>query len=144
MTAFLRAFARWFAALIAAVFGPRAASAVEATPPATRAAPRRPPPEYTHAYPAVREVGTQAEARAAVEAEDALAIVRGEVGHKWLVMRCPCGCGEIRRVSLSPSVQPAWRYAIDRGGHVSLYPSVDLTSACRAHFILRRNIAFGC
>lgn len=157
MSAFLKIVFRWLRSFFAgpsqhppaplSTVAPKndtAPSAEAANPaPSGRRSQRRQPPSYSHSYPAVREVATQAEARAAVEAEDALALVRADVGYKWLVMRCPCGCGEIRRVSLSPSVRPTWRYELDRTGHVSLFPSVDLMSSCRAHFVLRRNIAFG-
>jgi hypothetical protein len=70
-----------------------------------------------------------------------LALVKGSGGPKWLVFVCPCGCGETRRVSVSPAVHPAWRLVISHDDELSLYPSVWLQSECEAHFILRDNVA---
>lgn len=53
----------------------------------------------------------------------------------WLVMGCPCRCGEILRVNLMPSIQPHWDLMeSDRG--VTADPSLDVRS-CGSHFWLR-------
>jgi hypothetical protein len=70
-----------------------------------------------------------------------IALVRGATAFKWLVLCCPCGCGEIRRISTSSTVFPGWYLRYDPKGYASLYPSVVLKTECRAHFILRRNRA---
>jgi len=93
------------------------------------------------AYPQVVEVQTQSEGATAAEDGQTLALVAGANSPKWLIMRCPCGCGEIRRISLSPQIPPAWHLTIEPGPLVSLSPSVFLRRECRAHFVLSRNRA---
>lgn len=105
------------------------------TTPAVPAAPR-----YIRPFRNVETVATQADATTAVEKRDAIALVQGVKGLKSVAFRCPCGCGEIRRVNASPSLQPCWRVKVSEG-FVSLHPSVDLTSGCRAHFVLKDNMA---
>ncbi|MFC3692129.1 DUF6527 family protein [Chenggangzhangella methanolivorans] len=107
-----------------------------------RPAPAPPPaaPRYIRPFRNVETVDTQAAATIAVEKRDAIALVEGAKGLKSVAFRCPCGCGEIRRVNTSPSIAPCWGVKVS-GGRVSLHPSVDLTSGCRAHFVLKDNMA---
>jgi Family of unknown function (DUF6527) len=64
------------------------------------------------------------------------------VGKKdWIwcaAMRCPCGCGDVIRMSLLPEDSPSWCVEEGRGGGVTLYPSVWRTKGCKSHFWLRR------
>lgn len=92
-------------------------------------------------YEKVFTVTTQAEGAEKVIAGNALALVEGATAPKWLMMLCPCGCGEVRRISLSPTIRPAWRLQVAPGMRLSLYPSVWLRGECRAHFVLRDNHA---
>ena len=98
-------------------------------------------PRRIVAYPRVVQVQTQSEGAAAAEDGQTLALVAGANGPKWLIMRCPCGCREIRRISLSPQIPPAWHITIEPGPLVSLSPSVFLRRECRAHFVLSRSRA---
>lgn len=98
-------------------------------------------PRRVVAYGRVLQVESQSEGSAAAADGQTLAIVSGSNGPKWLMMRCPCGCGEMRRISLSKQVPPTWRLKVEPGPRVTLSPSVDLRSECRAHFILTRNRA---
>jgi hypothetical protein len=56
---------------------------------------------------------------------------------RWLVFRCPSGCGEEVPINLDPRSGPAWRI-YNPGPYASLYPSVWRESGCEAHFILSR------
>ena len=70
---------------------------------------------------------------------DALYLVGSPVKPKWLVLSCPCGCGERLDVSLMKSARPHWRLT-RRMGRVSLWPSVWVDSdKCDCHFWLRNN-----
>lgn len=60
-----------------------------------------------------------------------------------LAMRCPDGCGDVISVNLDPRTGPAWRL-YKSGGKLTLYPSVDRPSGCKAHFIIWRNEILWC
>lgn len=55
-----------------------------------------------------------------------------------LVMQCPDGCGALLTINLDPRAGKAWRFD-QRGGKLSLYPSVWRDDGCEAHFILWRD-----
>jgi hypothetical protein len=56
---------------------------------------------------------------------------------RWLVMRCPCGCGDEIPINLDFRTGPAWSIR-NPGPQTSLFPSVWRESGCKSHFILRR------
>lgn len=58
---------------------------------------------------------------------------------RWLVMSCPCGCGEEIRVNLDRRSGPAWRIYNSPQGSFSVYPSVWRDSGCGSHFIIWNN-----
>jgi len=60
---------------------------------------------------------------------------------KSLKFLCPCGCGEVVSVNLTPGNEKAWRLDYDPKLGLSLWPSVWLISGCCSHFILRHNQA---
>jgi hypothetical protein len=65
--------------------------------------------------------------------------IAGESGHLWFVaMVCPCGCGEILKMSLLADARPRWTLNIDRTGLASLSPSIWRQVGCRSHFFLIR------
>ena len=86
-------------------------------------------------------VENQAQSAQALETPGTIAIVAGGSTAKWVQFKCPCGCGDVLRVSLQPAIRPTWRLRVDRQGRVSLYPSVDRTNGCRAHFLLMNSVA---
>lgn len=93
-------------------------------------------------YGTVRYAGSQAEASEILRDTSAIAIVKGASGPKRVQFFCPCGCGEVLRINVSPTgPRPLWRFHLDRKWRLSLYPSVDRTTGCFAHFILRQNSA---
>ena len=53
----------------------------------------------------------------------------------WLVIVCPCRCGELLRVNLMPSIEPHWDLTTTERG-VTVDPSLDVR-ACGSHFWLR-------
>ena len=68
---------------------------------------------------------------------DAVLVERGTP--RWLILACPCRCGEELPVNLDGRVGKAWRVYRDRCDRISLFPSVWRDSGCEAHFILWRN-----
>ena len=65
---------------------------------------------------------------------DAVLIERGVP--RWLLLKCPCGCGEDIPVNLDARAGDAWRlYRKARSG-LSLYPSVWRDTGCESHFII--------
>lgn len=68
---------------------------------------------------------------------DAVLITRGTP--RWLIMKCPCGCGDEVPVNLDRRSGKAWR--LYRGGitGITLYPSVWRDTGCKSHFIVWRD-----
>ncbi len=75
-------------------------------------------------------------AAAAAEVPGIAALVRGGGKEKWLLMRCPCGCGQQIALNLMQSHSPRWQVSVQSAKRFSVHPSVDATS-CGAHFWLR-------
>ncbi|MCK1732333.1 DUF6527 family protein [Bradyrhizobium sp. 142] len=67
---------------------------------------------------------------------DAVLVNRG--GPRWLVLSCPCGCGERFPVNLDPRSGPAWRIYNAEGGKMSVFPSVWRDTGCQSHYIIWR------
>lgn len=67
---------------------------------------------------------------------DAVLIERG--GPRWLIMLCPCGCGDEIPINLDSRTGPAWRLYRDSKRGISLYPSVWRDTGCESHFIVWR------
>lgn len=72
---------------------------------------------------------------------EAVLVRRGVL--RSMVMSCPDGCGEVLTVNLDSRAGKAWRY-YDRGGDVSIYPSVWRDTGCESHFILWRSRIYWC
>ncbi len=53
-------------------------------------------------------------------------------------MACPCGCGDQLTINLDRQSGSAWRF-VERGGEVTLYPSVWRESGCKSHFVVWQN-----
>jgi hypothetical protein len=86
-------------------------------------------------------VSTQDEATVATHDRTTLAVVAHNGWPKWVAFQCPCGCSDVLRINVSRTVRPSWRMRIGRDGTLSLFPSVDRRSGCKAHFILTKNTA---
>jgi hypothetical protein len=95
----------------------------------------------TVTYLRVARVETQGQAISAMQDHQTLVLVTNGRKPKWLQFRCPCGCGDLLRMSLSPLIHPCWRLRISRTGKLSLFPSINRDSGCGAHFFLTSNVA---
>ena len=76
------------------------------------------------------------------EPGDAVLIQRGVP--RWLMLKCPCGCGEEIPVNLDARAGKAWRLYRNAGG-LTLFPSVWRDTGCEAHFVIWRDqiVTFG-
>lgn len=69
----------------------------------------------------------------------------GENGRLWfVVLRCPCECGETVQLNLLPTVQPRWSATEEDDGTLTVHPSVWRTKGCRSHFWIRRGLIVWC
>lgn len=61
----------------------------------------------------------------------------GEDGSYWMAqLKCPCGCGDTINLPMSKGARPCWRFSGART-KPTLSPSVNRTTGCQSHFILR-------
>lgn len=56
---------------------------------------------------------------------------------KWLVLGCPCRCGEVHWVSLMPSDRKRWSAVLSEAGLLTVDPSLWSATHCRSHFWIR-------
>jgi len=83
-------------------------------------------------------VSTRSEASGRLKSPgDAVLIQRGRP--RWLLLSCPCGCGEEFPINLDPRAGPAWRLYGSVQPGLTLYPSVWRESGCRSHYIIWRD-----
>ena len=69
-------------------------------------------------------------------AGDAVLVDRG--GPRWLMLSCPCGCGEEFPINLDPRAGPAWALYQTRKTGISVFPSVWREGGCESHYIIWR------
>lgn len=131
---FVNAFLEWIASFWKR--SPPQSTAADTDAPAPRARAYRSVVQYGP----VHWVDSQADATPLLSS-NAIVMVKGTSGAKWLLMNCPDHCGELRRISVSKAMPPAWTFQTEADGTISLFPSVHLTSGCRVHFVLRHNKA---
>jgi hypothetical protein len=85
------------------------------------------------------ELGSRAGASSYLTtAGDAVLIQRGIP--RWLLLRCPCGCGDEIPVNLDARAGKAWRLYRRRVSGISLFPSVWRDTGCQSHFIIWRDL----
>ena len=65
---------------------------------------------------------------------DAVIIQRGTP--RWMILKCPCGCGDEIPINLDQRAGKAWRFYETKNRGVSLYPSVWRDTGCQSHFII--------
>ena len=75
------------------------------------------------------------------ESGDVAIIERGRP--RFVVIRCPCGCGENLFANLDRRAGPAWRL-YRRRNKLTLFPSYWREDACESHFILWNDRLFWC
>lgn len=66
-------------------------------------------------------------------------IVGGVDWAKWVLLKCPCGCGDVLTLSLMKSFKPRWRLRLDKKNLVTLSPSVWKRDGCESHFYIRKS-----
>lgn len=86
-------------------------------------------------------VSTRRDASEIVGLPGDVAIVRRGV-IRWVIIKCPCGCGDEIPINLDERAGPAWRVFHSEKSGLTLYPSVWRDSGCMSHFILWRNDIF--
>jgi hypothetical protein len=87
-------------------------------------------------------VSNRSEASALIaNAGEYVMIFRGHA--RWLVLRCPSGCGDLVPVNLDRHAGAAWRFYKDKDGF-SLYPSVIRQTGCHSHFIIWNDRVIWC
>lgn len=60
-----------------------------------------------------------------------------EGGELWsIMMRCPCGCGQLVELPLIREARPRWSLHVDMHGHPTLAPSIWRREGCRAHYFV--------
>lgn len=70
---------------------------------------------------------------------EALFVVMGGTEPKWLIFRCPCGCGDEIKLSLMQNYRPNWTISQDINGLLTVFPSVNIVGGCGSHFWIRKN-----
>jgi hypothetical protein len=63
-------------------------------------------------------------------------IPAGEAAPVAAMLLCPCGCGDIVRISLREQDDPHWYFSADEAGRPTLVPSIWRGSGCESHFTL--------
>jgi len=58
---------------------------------------------------------------------------------RWLILICPCGCGEEFPINLDSRAGPAWKLYTNHRTELSLYPSVWRQSGCKSHYVIWRS-----
>jgi hypothetical protein len=69
----------------------------------------------------------------------AILYIVGKDRPRWVVLNCPCGCGERANAKIGVTGPDSWTLSTTQG-RVSLSPSFSMSSArCRSHFFIREN-----
>lgn len=70
-----------------------------------------------------------------------IAIIKYDEIFKHAAFQCPCGCKEMRVISLQPYHSPHWEIEMN-DGKITISPSifVDEVNDCGAHFFVRDNM----
>ena len=89
-------------------------------------------------------VSDRAEASSLLTHAGDLVIVKREGLARWIVLRCPSGCGDDVVLNLDRRTGRAWSLYQERGARLSIYPSVWRDSGCGSHFIVWRNRVTWC
>lgn len=58
---------------------------------------------------------------------------------RWLLLQCPCGCGEQIPVNVDKRAGKAWRLYRSADKSITLFPSVWRDTGCQSHFVIWRN-----
>ncbi len=84
------------------------------------------------------ELGSRMGAAELIKAPgDAVIIQRGSP--RWLLLRCPCSCGEEIPLNLDARAGKAWRLYREPTKGLTLFPSVWRDTGCQSHFVVWRD-----
>jgi hypothetical protein len=73
------------------------------------------------------------------DCEAGVLYVVGEGPHLWFIgMLCPCGCGDVLKLSLMEESRSYWTLVLHRDRSITLWPSVAREVGCKSHFNIRR------
>lgn len=68
---------------------------------------------------------------------DNLLFIIGNRTPKWIILKCPCGCGERIDVNLMKSRRPSWTLTRKKD-KISLWPSLSIAEIkCGSHFWIK-------
>ena len=70
--------------------------------------------------------------------ENTLVILGGKDWAKWVLLKCPCGCGDLITLSLMKSHKAFWNLKIDLMKRVTLSPSIWKNDGCKSHFFVKK------
>src|SRR5437867_10290936 len=82
----------------------------------------------------VGEVEQLEQARSRVRRSGDVAIVHRGIP-RWLVLHCPCGCGDEILLNLDQRVGGAWKFYTGSLG-LTVFPSVWREAGCCSHFVI--------
>lgn len=69
---------------------------------------------------------------------DDIIYVVGENEFFWfVVLNCPCGCGDIVHLNLLPEANPCWKIESHSDGTISVKPSVWSLKGCKSHYFIK-------
>lgn len=71
-------------------------------------------------------------------------VVVRDPNDKWACFRCPCGCGETTKLSLSSTIRPRWKINIDGLNRPTISPSVRQMSGCLSHYWIKAGRVIWC
>lgn len=60
------------------------------------------------------------------------------------VLKCPCGCRATIQLPMDDAKSTNWKLIGSNWAQPTLVPSVDKTSGCRSHFVLRAGKVIWC
>lgn len=73
-----------------------------------------------------------------------LYLVKGGNIDKWACFKCPDGCGDTIKLSLSASRRPRWTVIADWLRRPTVNPSIRQTSGCFSHFWIKKGHIHWC
>lgn len=63
---------------------------------------------------------------------------------RWVLFKCPCGCGSVVTLSLQSAHRPSWRLRYSRASRPTLLPSVWRDAGCLSHFWIEDGRVYWC
>lgn len=89
------------------------------------------------------EVVDKTPSNASIENKQFVEVVYKNVP-RWVLFRCPCGCGEMISLSLQKEHNPSWKLRTDALNHPTLWPSIWRNKGCMSHFWVKNGRIHWC